>query len=339
MPITSMVTSMSFIDVLLADLSRFGNMNTVKQVSRSDLAALLSGKGSLAAGHAVNIAASKITKNVGSTDLRKLVDTLNGKKLSKFSNNQLDGVVAEINYLTKSETVVSKVAKGFASIYETIKLKFKYQPGAKSVLRNGLEVDPNVWAETILHYVRLNGSADTKRCVRTPEDVLLYLRLEGGLDIRNNTVKVDLVNSYNYCGPMQMGPAAWTEGPAQFSPYKSWKNDAIGSADRKSMASATRAFAKGGPGDLTVVGPGVVEFWDACWSQFNSHANKNAIGRRLAQYVPRSVEMMYAMHNAGAYGAFKRLLLQRVSPISNNQSSEAVAVGKVVKRQFEANMA
>lgn len=332
---------MSFIDILITDLMRLGKMDKVHAVTVAELKALISGKGNLPAAAAVNNARSKITSKVGSTKLRQLVDTLNGKKLHKFSNADLTAIAKEINYMNKSSdigSVKAALTTGFVSIFDTIKLKFSYKPGAKSVLRNGLEVDPNVWAETILHYVRLNGNADTKRCVTKPEHVLLYLKLEGGLS-KDNSVRVDLVNGYNYCGPMQMGPAAWTEGPAKFSIYKNWTNDSLGSADRKAMAAATRAFVKQGPGDLTVVGPGIVEFWNQCWNQFNYHANRSSVGKRLAQYVPRSVEMMYAMHNAGAYGAFSRLLLKRVSPISPNQSSEAVQVGKVVKQQFEANMA
>lgn len=311
-----------------------------KQVTMADLIELMDGKININAANAVNKASTKISKNVGSTDLRKYVESLRGLTRHRFSTKQYDSIAKEVNYLNREVGLIKDLGNGLHSIYDKIKLKFNFNKGAKSVLRNGLEIDASVWAATILHYVKMNGSADVKRCVTKEADVLLYLQLEGGLN-KDGTVNVTLTNSFGYCGPLQLGPAAWYEGPRLFtSPqFKHWKQDAIGSAHRAEMVRATKAWASMGPGDLKVMGPGIVEFWNACWSQFNTHAKRNKVASRLAQYVPRSVEMMYAMHNAGAYAAMTRLLVKRVSPISNNQSAPAVAVGKVVKDQFNANLA
>lgn len=311
-----------------------------KQVTMADLIELMDGKININAANAVNKASAKISKNVGSTDLRKYVESLRGLTRHRFTTKQYDNIAKEVNYLNRDDGIIKDLSKGLHSIYDKIKLVFNFNKGAKSVLRNGLEIDASVWAATILHYVKMNGSADVKRCVTKEADVLLYLQLEGGLN-KDGTVNVTLTNSFGYCGPLQLGPAAWYEGPRLFtSPqFKHWKQDAIGSAHRAEMVRATKAWAAMGPGDLKVMGPGIVEFWNACWSQFNTHAKRNKVASRLAQYVPRSVEMMYAMHNAGAYAAMTRLLVKRVSPISNNQSAPAVAVGKVVKDQFNANLA
>lgn len=312
-----------------------------KQVNMADLIELMDGKININAANAVNKASAKITNKVGSTDLRKYVESLRGLTRHRFSTTQYDKIAKEVNYLNRDDSnIVIDVSKGLHSIFDKIKLVFNFNKGAKSVLRNGLEIDASVWAATILHYVKLNGNADVKRCVTKESDVLLYLQLEGGLN-KDGTVNVILTNGYGYCGPLQLGPAAWYEGPRLFtsSQFKHWKQDAIGSAHRAEMVRATKAWAAMGPGDLKVMGPGIVEFWNACWNQFNTHAKRNKVAARLAQYVPRSVEMMYAMHNAGAYAAMTRLLVKRVSPISNNQSAPAVAVGKVVKDQFNANLA
>lgn len=317
-------------------------LSTVQQVTMADLIELMDGKINIATANAVNLAANKITNKVGSTDLRKYVESLRGLTRHRFTTKQYDNIAKEVNYLNRNNIVIKNfdVSKGLHSIMDKIKLVFNFNKGAKSVLRNGLEIDASVWAATILHYVRMNGNADVKRCVTKESDVLLYLQLEGGLN-KDGTVNVALTNGYGYCGPLQLGPAAWYEGPRLFTipKYKHWKQDAIGSAHRAEMVAATKAYAASGPGDLKVMGPGIVEFWNACWNQFNAHAKRNSVAAKLAPYVPRSVEMMYAMHNAGAYAAMTRLLIKRVSPISNNQSRPAVAVGKVVKDQFNANMA
>lgn len=343
---------MSFIDSFLNDLLIWTRVRKM-EFSVDNLRSLLKGDSSLlVAGGFVHVK-GKINKDVGSTLLRKYVKAVeDGYGL--FSDADLPKILAEVNFLLKdfnssnakphfSGSFDAGSSKLDASLAKNIANK-----GNKSMKSNGLEINAQVWAQTVFHYVQLNGNSDVKRSIRSADDVLKYLELEGGLN-KDGTVKVTVTNEFGYCGPFQFGPAAWATGPANFSKFK-WSNDSISwktkpptlSADRRDMMAKTKAYALQGPGDLDVMGPGVVAFWNKCWEEFLGN-NKNSKQRQryphaaaLSKFVPRSWQMLYAMHNAGSTGAYVRLLGQRVNPVSSAQSVAAQQVGKQALAQFNA---
>lgn len=318
-------------------------------LSIDNLRQALQGNASVFVASGILHVSKQINKETGSTLLRKYVKAVEAGHGS-FSDAELKQILPEVNYLLRNfNESNTKVTSGFS--YEESKLATSLSKaiearGNKSMLNSkGLEINARVWASTILHYVNMNGNANVKRCLRTEDDILKYMELEGGLN-KDGTVKVDVTNQFGYCGPFQFGPAAWFTGPAKFSKYK-WSDDRILSykpirlsADRNDMVRVTKAQSVGGPGDLTVMGPGVVEFWNACWDQFLANAKNSKMAKRfpgaasLVNRVPRTWQMLYAMHNAGATAAYTRLLGQRVNPVSSAQSVHAQQVGKQVLQQF-----
>lgn len=341
---------MSFIDSWIQDIILVDKVGEMV-LSIDNLRQALQGSASVFAASGVLHVSRQINEETGSTLLRKYIKTVESGQGS-FTDTELKQIIFEVNYLLKnfndSNTKVNSQSGAKSSKLATSLAKVIEARGNKSMLNsNGLEINARVWASTVLHYINMNGNANVKRCIKTEDDVLKYMELEGGLN-SDGTVKVGVANSFGYCGPFQFGPAAWFTGPAKYSKYK-WKDDRILSfkpirlsADRYDMIRVTQANGKGGPGDLEVMGPGVVEFWNACWDQFLANARDSKMIRRfpgassLVSRVPRTWQMLYAMHNAGATAAYTRLLGLRVNPVSDAQSVYAQQVGHQVLQQFKA---
>lgn len=186
-----------------------------------------------------------------------------------------------------------------------------------------LNSNPNDWANRIYQRVLTHGSADVRASFRSPADVTRMLELEGGLV--NGRMVLDARNG-SFAGPLQMGLSAWKEGPASYS-----------SATVNSTADLIRlnnAKAKGGPGDLDVIAPGVVDFWNACWRYFIGVArNKGRSAADIAK-VPRNPDMMYFLHNQGP-GNAQRIFTHN-SPTDTGQSLLAQQVGRRVRQSYLA---
>lgn len=343
---------MSFIDDWLHELALWTRVRSMK-LDVGHLYDLINGTGSVLASAGFLHVKAKINENTGSAVLRRFIKVVEGGQ-GTFTQKELNYIVNEMNVLLRDfrETGVNKGDSNFnlsKSKLSPALAKAIAAKGNKSMLNSkGLEISAQVWATTILHYVNMNGSSDVKRCLQTEDDILKYMELEGGLN-KDGTVKVDVTNQFGYCGPFQFGPAAWQTGPVKFSQFKSIKDDRILSykpirisADRQELVRITKAQLKGGPGDLATMGPGVVEFCNNCWAQFLANDRNSATKRRfpharnLSRFVPRTWQMLYAMHNAGATAAYVRLLGQRVNPISTAQSVKAQAVGRQAKQQFDS---
>lgn len=340
---------MSFINNWIQEVILLARVNKMV-LSVENLKQVLQGDASVFASSGILHVSKQISEETGSTLLRKYISAVESGHGS-FTDAELNTILLEVNYLLRNfNNVNTKVKSQFdaeVSKLATFLAKNIEARGNKSMLNsNGLEINARVWATTVLHYINMNGNANVKRCIKTEDDILKYMELEGGLN-KDGTVKVGVTNEFGYCGPFQFGPAAWSTGPAKYSKFK-WKDDRILgykpirlSADRYDMIRVTKANGKGGPGDLNVMGPGVVDFWNACWDQFLANAKNSTMIRRfpgaseLVGRVPRTWQMLYAMHNAGATAAYTRLLGRRINPVSDAQSDQAQQVGRQVLQQFK----
>lgn len=184
-----------------------------------------------------------------------------------------------------------------------------------------LNSNPTDWANRIYQRVLTHGSADVRASFRGPADVTRMLQLEGGLV--NGRMVLDARNG-SFAGPLQMGLSAWQDGPAKYSSAK-----VNSTAD---LIRLNNAKAKGGPGDLDVMAPGVVDFWNACWRYFIGVArNKGRSAADIAK-VPRNPDMMYFLHNQGP-GNAQRIFTHN-SPTDTGQSVLAQQVGRRVRQLY-----
>lgn len=184
-----------------------------------------------------------------------------------------------------------------------------------------LNSNPSDWANRIYQRVLTHGSADVRASFRSPADVTRMLVLEGGLV--NGRIVLDARNG-SFAGPMQMGLSAWKEGPAQFSNQK-----VDSTAD---LIKLNNSMEKGGPGDLDVIAPGVVEFWNKCWRYFIGVAQNQGRSAAMIAKVPRNPDMVYFLHNQGP-GNAQRIFTHN-SPTDTGQSMLAQQVGRRVRQLY-----
>lgn len=191
----------------------------------------------------------------------------------------------------------------------------------ESKVSDMLNSNPNDWANKIYQRVLTHGSADVRASFRGPADVTRMLELEGGLV--NGRMVLDARNG-SFVGPLQMGLAAWKDGPAKYS--------SVNVNSTADLVRLNNAKAKGGPGDLDVMAPGAVEFWNACWRYFTGVArNKGRTAADIAK-VPRNPDMMYFLHNQGP-GNAQRIFTHN-SPTDTGQSVLAQQVGRRVRQLY-----
>lgn len=219
-------------------------------LSVENLRQVLQGNASVFVASGIIHVSKQINEETGSTLLRKYISTVESGHGS-FTDAELNEILPEVNYLLRDfndfNTKVKSRFSAEASKLATFLAKNIEARGNESMLNsNGLEINARVWATTILHYINMNGNANVKRCLKTEDDILKYMELEGGLN-KDGTVNISVTNSFGYCGPFQFGPAAWFTGPAKYSKFK-WKDDRILSfkpirlsADRYDMIRVTKA--------------------------------------------------------------------------------------------------
>lgn len=193
----------------------------------------------------------------------------------------------------------------------------------KPMLKGSLEANPQIWIQRVFDRVQSHGSADVKQCFRSKTDVQRILELEGGLV---NGKMVLNASHGSFVGPFQVGNLAWIDGPAAYSGYKK--------PSISLLKQLNQSFAIGGPGDIDTMAPGIVRFWNNCWSYFFAAAREKGLTRYLAK-VPRTVEMQYLLHNQGPGGALK-LLTTSGNPVDSRQSADAQKVGLTVRAQYRA---
>lgn len=216
----------------------------------------------------------------------------------------------------------------------------KFERGAsdsKKVVKVSSKQLASDWADVILAEVKSRGNARVRACFPDTDGIIDLLTIEGAVNVSDGTMRLALING-SYCGPFQCDINAWASGPAKFSRLKLTTTE--------QLRSATANMLKGGPTDLAVMGPGIVEFWNTTWREFDSLSKsgyRDRTGKVIYKRrspaeiaaVPTTAQMMYMLHNQGQGGC--QVIYDRQNPATRlirgkaqKQSTMAVAVGNVV---------
>lgn len=307
-------------------------------VSIGDLKNALAGSASDEVKAAIEYAGSKVNREVGSIILRHYLKAYSATQQHTFASHEWRKLVHEVNFLTGDKR--SRANSNTTASGATLK-KVEAPTEGFSVeslfSSNALERNPSVWLATVLKEVQSRGNAFVKAAITTEDDVKKILTLEGGLVNGKMVLDARANGTGSFFGPFQVGALAWADGPQAFSKYKIYtgKSDAELAVTTSKLAELNRTFAAGGPGDLRVMAPGMVAFWNSSWNGFVAKAKKHGQTSKLAK-VPRTVEMLYLLHNQGGGGATKLLAAGVMNPIDAGQSAHAQAVGLIVKKQYLA---
>lgn len=301
---------------------------------------------------------SAMTSGRASPLLIQFNEAVRGRSRVMFNDDLRNRIVVELRremVIMKFNNATRDIDMGFSFVPKSVKnwniavpfmragnLKgfllrnFKPHDSAKggSMLNSkGLEISPKVWAATVLHYVTVNGNDFVKARIKTEEDVLAFMKIEGGLH-PNGTVNVTVSNG-SFMGPFQVNLDAFNEGPVRFSKLKNLTPSLF--------AAATKNSAVGGPGDLRVMGPGIVAFWNSKANAALRASPKTAKSmgfktlddfKAMVSKVPHSWEALYMMHNQGGVGAIRFMLERR---FRNVQSDEAHMVAQQLLKQYDAS--
>lgn len=307
-------------------------------ISIGDLKNALAGNASDEVKASIEYAGSKVDRNVGSSNLRHYIEAYSGLKSYAFTPYEWKLIVHEINFLTgdkRSKTSGNTTTNGAApKKAEAPTEGFSVQ---SLFSKDSLERDPSVWCATVFREVQRRGNAFVKSVIRSEDDVKKILTLEGGLVNGKMVLDARANDTGSFFGPFQVGAGAWADGPQLFSKYKIYtgRSPAEVAVTTSKLAKLNQSFAADGPGDLRVMAPGIVTFWNSAWGGFVAEAKKTGQSTKLAQ-VPRTVEMLYLLHNQGGKGATKLLVAGVKNPVDAGQSTRAQAVGLVVKKQYLA---
>lgn len=307
-------------------------------VSIGDLKSALAGSASDEVKAAIEYAGSKVNRDVGSIILRRYLKAYSATQQYTFASYEWRKLVHEVNFLTgdkRARTNSNTTTNGATPTKVEAQTEgFSVQSLFSS---KALEKNPSVWFSTVLKEVQSRGNAFVKAAIATEADVEKILTLEGGLVNGKMVLDARANGTGSFFGPFQVGAFAWADGPQAFSKYKLFtgRSKAELAVTTSKLAELNRTFAAGGPGDLRVMAPGIVAFWNSSWNGFVAQAKKDGLNSKLAK-VPRTVEMLYLLHNQGGGGATKLLAAGVTNPIDAGQSTHAQAVGLTVKKQYLA---
>lgn len=307
-------------------------------VSVGDLKNALAGSASDEVKAAIEYAGSKVNRNVGSIILRHYLKAYSGTQHYAFASHEWKTLAHEFNYLTgdrRNRTASNTTTNGAAP--KKVEAPVEGFSVQSLFTSNALEQSPSVWFSTVFKAVQSRGNAFVKAAIKSEEDVKKILTLEGGLVGGKMVLNARANGTGSFFGPFQVGALAWADGPEMFSKYKLYTGKSASelAVTTSKLAELNRTFAAGGPGDLRVMAPGIVAFWNSSWNGFVAQAKKDGQSSKLAK-VPRTAEMLYLLHNQGGGGATKLLAAGVTNPIDAGQSTHAQAVGLTVKKQYLA---
>lgn len=250
----------------------------------------------------MNKVSSSLTRDVGSTNLRRFLKRDRGLILSPKVRKSL---TAEINYILKSKK------QGSSSI----------RPSTATTTGDQ-RVNPNdlskvTWANAIFSSVQSSGNAILRSMLSSPSDIVKILDIENG---PGNFVLSGQrsVSSSGFMGPLQIGMDAWREGPAKFSKHAA--NVTVGT-----LRGATMQNRAESPADLKVMAPGIVLYWNRAVSAHKQYINKLGATAKAAS-KPSDWRLLYAIHNQGGLGAAKLIATGNIP--YPKQSADALIVLK-----------